>query len=141
MNIELAKKVLAQIESHPETWDQGQWHCGTAHCFAGWVQILSGQKMCTDTCHGDAIAALGIGWRLAVYLSHPRRTLPEIRDAIAALESGIIDESGYDTDGYDRDGYDGDGFYRESRMLIDPRAVAAALDADKKQGIGRVPQE
>lgn len=40
----LAKKVLDQIETHPETHDQGVWHsdCGTRHCCAGWACILAG---------------------------------------------------------------------------------------------------
>jgi hypothetical protein len=36
--------VVEQIEQHPETHDQGQWHsaCGTKHCAAGWAVQLAG---------------------------------------------------------------------------------------------------
>jgi hypothetical protein len=44
VNDELFIAVLAQIEKHPETWDQGVWRsaCGTSFCFAGWALHLSG---------------------------------------------------------------------------------------------------
>lgn len=32
-NAELAYAVLDQIDAHPETWDQGDWDCGTTACF------------------------------------------------------------------------------------------------------------
>lgn len=44
MNIDLADRVLKQIKTHPETWDQQLWigtrECGTVGCFAGWTCIL-----------------------------------------------------------------------------------------------------
>ena len=43
MNVENFKRVLGHIKAHPETWNQGEWHCGTAHCFAGHAQIMSGK--------------------------------------------------------------------------------------------------
>lgn len=43
-NIELMKKVLKQIEDHPETWEQRSWRCETGLCFAGWTAELSGAK-------------------------------------------------------------------------------------------------
>jgi len=41
----LAAKVLAQLEAHPETWDQEVWHseCQTSHCLAGWAVVLAGE--------------------------------------------------------------------------------------------------
>lgn len=46
VNAELLRRVIAQIEAHPELWDQTWWReekpCGTAYCFAGWTAILSG---------------------------------------------------------------------------------------------------
>src|SRR5690348_5458725 len=41
-NIELLEKVLKHIEDNPETWDQGNWRCGTSYCFAGHAVLLSG---------------------------------------------------------------------------------------------------
>lgn len=50
MNIELAKKVVAYIEAHPDEHDQGDfvtkdWDnaCGTTACIAGHAMLLSGQ--------------------------------------------------------------------------------------------------
>ena len=39
-NVDLFVRVLAQIEKHPETWNQSVWDCGTAACFAGWTVRL-----------------------------------------------------------------------------------------------------
>lgn len=44
MNTELANKVLAQIEAHPEQHDQGSWRCDTTMCFAGWTTFIAGDK-------------------------------------------------------------------------------------------------
>lgn len=41
-NAELAYRVLDQIDAHPETWNQHEWDCGSAACFAGWAVRLSG---------------------------------------------------------------------------------------------------
>lgn len=41
-NVLLLRQVLEQIETHPETWDQGVYRCGTSMCFAGWAAELSG---------------------------------------------------------------------------------------------------
>jgi hypothetical protein len=38
----LAAAVLCQITEHPETWNQQDWHCGTAHCAGGWTVLLAG---------------------------------------------------------------------------------------------------
>lgn len=45
-NTDLFVAVLAQIEKHPETWDQMSYKnlCGTAHCFAGWVCVLNEER-------------------------------------------------------------------------------------------------
>lgn len=39
-NTQLAYRVLDLIEAHPEHWNQRRWHCGTSHCFAGFVECL-----------------------------------------------------------------------------------------------------
>jgi hypothetical protein len=46
-NRELADRIIEQIETHPEQWDQGNWstfssECGTVCCVAGWACELSG---------------------------------------------------------------------------------------------------
>ena len=44
MNIERHNQIIAKIEENPSCWNQAHWHCGTAHCYGGWAQILSGKK-------------------------------------------------------------------------------------------------
>lgn len=41
INWTLFERTLAAIKANPEHWDQGDWHCGTSHCFAGFAQVLS----------------------------------------------------------------------------------------------------
>jgi hypothetical protein len=41
--VDLAVAALAQIEMHPETWNQQQWRCDTGMCLAGWMGQLSDQ--------------------------------------------------------------------------------------------------
>lgn len=48
-NDALFVKVLAQIEREPKRWKQGAWKCGTAYCMAGWVCVLSGDRI--DSCY------------------------------------------------------------------------------------------
>lgn len=40
INKELLVDTLATIKANPQYWDQTQWHCGTTHCFAGFVELL-----------------------------------------------------------------------------------------------------
>lgn len=44
-NNDLLQRTLAQIEAHPETWNQNRWArrtaCGTAYCFAGTALALT----------------------------------------------------------------------------------------------------
>lgn len=60
MNLGNFNLVLEQIVEHPDTWYQKLWHSvgrrgggrvdapknsrGTAHCFAGWCQVMAGKK-------------------------------------------------------------------------------------------------
>lgn len=51
VNVELLDQVMAQIEAHPDAWDQTFWatqfiddtgnECGTAFCCAGWAVRLA----------------------------------------------------------------------------------------------------
>ncbi|HLT18669.1 MAG TPA: pentapeptide repeat-containing protein, partial [Thermomicrobiales bacterium] len=62
----LPARVLAQIEAHPETHDQGAWHssCGTRHCVAGFFTHLSGPLgRYMDRQLGTATAATLLAWR------------------------------------------------------------------------------
>lgn len=44
-NAELAYRVLDHIDANPSEWDQTNWQCGSAACFAGWAVRLSGGVM------------------------------------------------------------------------------------------------
>lgn len=63
----LARRVLAQIEQHPETHDQSAWHssCGTRHCAAGWTVRLAEVPAEVEARLGTAHAAtLALGLSL-----------------------------------------------------------------------------
>jgi hypothetical protein len=38
INKELLRETLQTIKDNPQHWDQTQWHCGSSHCFAGFVE-------------------------------------------------------------------------------------------------------
>ena len=67
---ELPRKIVAQIEAHPDTWDQGTWHssCGTKHCIAGWAVQLTPQGRYIEKQFGTANAATLLLWREGVEL-------------------------------------------------------------------------
>jgi len=60
MNVELLRKIKDKILEQPEGFQMEGWHCGTAHCIAGWAQILSGYKESSFFCEFDATEALGL---------------------------------------------------------------------------------
>ena len=39
-NEELLIRAVNHIKSHPDTWNQRQWHCGTTHCIGGWIEMF-----------------------------------------------------------------------------------------------------
>jgi hypothetical protein len=47
MNIELLRKIQKAIDKNPDRFYMDDWHhetaCGTAHCIAGWAQVLRGE--------------------------------------------------------------------------------------------------
>jgi hypothetical protein len=47
-NLDLLRKVLKQIDEHPETWRQSaiakRTPCGTAYCVAGHAALMSGHE-------------------------------------------------------------------------------------------------
>ena len=108
MILENFRRVLAQIEAQPETWDQESWHrlqrhspCGTAHCFAGWSEIFATgadpakmdgdawthAKMCIT--EERAIEYLGITVAQAEWLFDEDRTLDDFRHV---AETGVCPE-------------------------------------------------
>lgn len=51
-NVRLLQATLAQIEAHPETWNQSipaRGDCGTTYCAAGWAVTLDGCRWADPT--------------------------------------------------------------------------------------------
>ena len=92
-NIENCKLVLQKIKENPDQWDQGSWHCGSSHCFAGWAQILAGKEADSDAARRDARIFLGLTKYEADYYFDADRTLEDLETVL---------EDGYDSDGLDR---------------------------------------
>ena len=51
INKELLQLTLNTIKANPKHWDQGKWHCGTTHCFAGFAYLLHMGLPLTTTHH------------------------------------------------------------------------------------------
>lgn len=84
----LIRRVLNQIDAHPETWDQ-QWfgiktECGTAFCFAGHAVVLSGRAEPKWTDYNDGEDVLPV-WFTA-------GDNDERVDVLAANVLGLTDE-------------------------------------------------
>lgn len=81
MNFDLYERVLNQIKTHPETWNQIYYHrfCGTAHCFGGWAEILSGNVQSREDLNTKLVATreLGISHSEANYLFSVDRTFSD----------------------------------------------------------------
>lgn len=90
MNTKLAKQTLHKIQTTPNQWDQDVYHshCGTRHCFAGWVEILSGRAnpRTNDDTYTDVAAReeLETDQETSQYLFHTSRTLEELEEFIGA---------------------------------------------------------
>jgi len=37
----LIKEIAQQVLSHPGSLEMSEWHCGAAHCLAGWATVLN----------------------------------------------------------------------------------------------------
>ena len=117
-------RVLSIIEAHPETWDQETWHnaCGTAHCFAGHGQILSGRPVGVISARHDARVLFGFNYHEATYYFSGQRTLSQLLTARLPWANN----DGYESDGfhfltqYDRAGYNRKGFNLENNISRDP---------------------
>lgn len=40
INKELLQEALDLLKANPNHWDQKIWHCGTSHCYAGFVELV-----------------------------------------------------------------------------------------------------
>ena len=110
IQVENLKAVLHQIETHPETWKQSSWHCGTSHCFAGWAQIMAGKPALDSTVRVDARKWLGLTAYEMNDISDSWNDIDRIRALVADYISPDYNRAGYNCDGYDRDGWDRDGW-------------------------------
>lgn len=83
MNRENFKRVLDTIRANPESWNQHLWHseCGTAHCFAGHAEILSGVRS-DEFSHVFEIAQewLGLTDKEASYIFKSSRTMEDFEE-------------------------------------------------------------
>lgn len=85
----LAAAVLAQIEQHPETYDQSEWHssCDARHCAAGWCVRLAGEAaQAVEAYLGTSLAArLALGLPLTSEAPFGRHDdpLPWLRELAA----------------------------------------------------------
>lgn len=107
MGIELLDQAMSQIISHPETWEQNQWFCGTKACLAGHVCLLAGAVPMHDDASGRyvdgdviyqgemrCVAGLarqltGITHWEAVWLWYGGRTMPELYECVNRLTRDI----------------------------------------------------
>ena len=117
-NIENCKLVLQKIKENPDQWNQGDWHCGTSHCFAGWAQILAGKEANDGTARRDARIFLGLNRHEADYYFSAYRTLDDLETVVedgynrAGYDCDCYNRAGYNRAGYDCDGYNRDGYNR-----------------------------
>ena len=110
MNIERHNQIIAKIEENPSCWNQAHWHCGTAHCYGGWAQILSGKKADIATSRRDARQWLDLSfWEAGISFS-VFNTLEDLKNL---PEMFSYNHDGYTHDGYTHDGYDRDGYNRD----------------------------
>ena len=85
-NAALAYKVLDYIKAHPEEWDQRNWHCGTTHCFGGFVEMFAtGEKESWESTWVVAEEALGIDVIDASMLFSEHNTLMNLSQLIKMI--------------------------------------------------------
>lgn len=96
INKELLQLTLNMIKANPEHWDQGKWHCGTTHCFAGVAYLLNmdlplttdeydlSEDVILDTKY-IAIKILGITYYQANRLFTPDNTLEDLEHYVNVL--------------------------------------------------------
>jgi hypothetical protein len=103
VNKELLKSTLKLIEENVEHWSQPAWHCGTSHCFAGFVELqIKGLPLDTPAGHEElepedpesegetetiAVEALGIEPEQADELFDPGNSLEDLRKIVSHLVS------------------------------------------------------
>jgi len=118
-NVPLLRQTMAQIEAHPEQWDQGSWTkeltCGTAYCFAGWAAVLSGARFAKN--------AYSQEFRSCVI--PPGRILPV---DVADYAADLLGVEHYETERSDEDNYV--HLFNGGNDLDDLRQIVDELCAD-----------
>lgn len=79
--------VIAQIEQHPETWNQREWRCDTGMCVAGWLCQLNGDRWLASN-PGSRIAALVIAPMSATLGDGTNYNTPFFEDHVAEALGG-----------------------------------------------------
>ena len=54
----LLQKIAKKVTKDPSCLDMSSWHCGTAHCIAGWACELAKGAKALEEKHGEAVAGL-----------------------------------------------------------------------------------
>jgi len=116
-NDKLSRLALDKIHAKPKRWDQTIFHyrkahCGTAHCYMGWCDVISGNW------DGDkrgvsqkTIDLMGLkDYEYAEFVD-PDNSLARLEALHTFHVTGIFGINGYDTDGFDRDGLDIDKIF------------------------------
>lgn len=68
MNTELLLQIRDKILEEPENFDMDNWHCGTAHCIAGWAQLMATKSTSPCFTNEDASDALELSYGEAMRL-------------------------------------------------------------------------
>ncbi len=98
---ELLESTLKLIEENPNHWNQGDWHCGTSHCFAGFVELqikklpLDTTESLSDACITREMAreALGLSDLQADVLFSGVNKLEDLKEIVRFfVASSITDE-------------------------------------------------
>jgi hypothetical protein len=136
MNKELFAQVLSFIKADPQSWNQKRWHCESAHCFAGHVELLTLGEATKNTA-GIARAALAISHAQADYLFDPARSLQDFDQ---------IDEHPLFTDDVDAlEGFSRNDNRHVRRDVADnpvcPKSILEILSNDKDWTIRRAVAE
>lgn len=84
-NKERLEAVLEQINKHPKTWIQSDWHCGSSHCFMGWAQVMSGKRPDDDKALADGAKWLGLTHTEALQLSCAGNSRADLRKIVKQI--------------------------------------------------------
>ena len=94
-NHALLDNTLKLIKENPRHWNQERWHCGTSHCFAGFVE-LQVKGLPVNTFLPDnyltkhiAMDALGINVETADTLFYPYNSLETLERFIEEIKAGV----------------------------------------------------